>query len=223
MPTLAISAYGSQLRLGDGVLLAPLVINAATNATPILITTTVPHGVVDVSYGVVTGVTGNLGANGSWVVERVSATQLKLRGSVGTGAYISGGTLTLNSTYAPIAEITNIEDLGATATIVDVTSHDSDLWGSKIPTFLQTGQIRISLNHVPADPGHNDTTGLQYLLANRLIRPFMVVLPNGSGAVRTTLYFTAFVTGWREALPVGGAMTAQVTLDGAGDMILART
>ena len=223
MPTAAIAAFGVQLRLGDGVPLAPLVVSGATNATPIIVTTTVAHGVVDVSYAVVAGVTGNTAANGSWVVERTGANTLKLRGSVGSGAYIGGpGSVTINSTYATVAEVTDIADLGATAQLVNVTAHDAPTrWGSQIPTFLSTGNMRVSLNHVPNHATHDELTGLWQQFETRTRRPIMIVLPNGTGATRTVWYMTAATTGWNESMPVNGALTAVVNLEGMGDLVLA--
>jgi hypothetical protein len=224
MPTQAISAFGVELRLGDGVAHAPLALSAATNATPIVITTTAPHGVTDVSYGTVAGVVGNTAANGSWVVERTSATQLKLRGSVGNGGYVSGGTLTINSSYTAVAEITDIADLGATAQLVNVTAHDAaSAWGSQIPTFLSTGNMRVTINHVPGDPTHDETTGIWNLFVNRTRRPIMIVLPGTPAAARTVWCMTASVTGWNENMPVNAALTAQIGIEGAGDLVLAVT
>jgi hypothetical protein len=221
MATLAISSFGVQLRVGDGTPLAALTITDATNATPIIVETSTAHGVTDVSHADVAGVAGNTGANGSWVVEAVDATHLKLRGSVGNAAYTSGGTLTLDSTYAVLAELTDLQDLGGTAQLVNVTAHDAGIpWGSQIPTFLDTGNMRASVNHVPANAGQTD---LWNTLVSRVRRPFMIVLPNGTGAVRTVWWLTASVTGWREGMPVNGALTAQIDLQGAGDLVLANT
>ena len=102
MPTAALAAYGISLRIGNGVPLAPLTITGATNATPIVVTTSTAHGIADVSYATVAGVGGNTGANGTWVVSAVDATHLTLRGSVGNGAYTTGGTLTPQDTFLAI-------------------------------------------------------------------------------------------------------------------------
>jgi len=64
----------------------------ATNAAPIVITTGASHGLVDQDQVTVTGVLGNLGANGQFLVEVLSPTTFELIGSAGTGAYTSGGT-----------------------------------------------------------------------------------------------------------------------------------
>lgn len=67
-------------------------VTGATNASPIVITTAVPHGIVTGDQVVVSGVTGNTAANGTFIITSLSATTFELNGSSGNGAYISGGT-----------------------------------------------------------------------------------------------------------------------------------
>jgi hypothetical protein len=68
-------------------------ITAATNATPIQITTSVANNLVTGQTVTISGVTGNTAANGTFVITRVDSTNFTLNGSVGNGAYISGGTV----------------------------------------------------------------------------------------------------------------------------------
>lgn len=65
---------------------------AATNATPIVITTGGNHNLVSGDTVVITGVLGNTAANGTWVVTRLDPVTFSLNGSVGNGVYTSGGT-----------------------------------------------------------------------------------------------------------------------------------
>lgn len=70
-------------------------VTGATNATPIVLTLANPG----VGWGTgsqinVSGVLGNTAANGNWIVTRISDTSYSLTGSVGNGAYTSGGVLT---------------------------------------------------------------------------------------------------------------------------------
>lgn len=177
MPTQGYSAYGTQIRVGDGVPLAALTITGATNATPIVVTTSAAHGVVDVSYGTVAGVVGNLGANGSWVLEAVTTTTLRLRNSVGTGAYTSGGTLTKLSTFASIASLTNVQDAGSRTDLVDCSSHDGNGYSSQIPTLKRTNRLRLDVNLVPSHATQSDTTGLLFIHRTKAYRHWLLVLP----------------------------------------------
>lgn len=71
---------------------ASLPITGATNATPIVLT--IPQGLLVASGQalVVSGVGGNTAANGTWnTVTVVDSTHVSLNGSIGSGAYTSGG------------------------------------------------------------------------------------------------------------------------------------
>jgi len=80
---------------GTKINITSLSISAATNASPIVLTTS-DMSATSVRTGdtvTVAGVGGNTAANGTWVVEKASNTSLKLIGSVGSGSYTSGGTV----------------------------------------------------------------------------------------------------------------------------------
>jgi membrane protease YdiL (CAAX protease family) len=66
---------------------------AATNTTPIEVTTSGDHGFTTGDTVVVEDVEGNTAANGSWTVTVRSDTMLVLDGSEGSGAYAGGGTV----------------------------------------------------------------------------------------------------------------------------------
>jgi hypothetical protein len=74
---------------------APTSVNVsnATNTTPITVTTSASHGLTTGDYVRVASVLGNAAANGHWLVTVTSGTTLELDGSVGSGAYTSGGTV----------------------------------------------------------------------------------------------------------------------------------
>jgi hypothetical protein len=66
-------------------------ITGATNATPVVITQ-VGHGFTSGDVVRTSGIGGNRGANGVFVINVLTADTYSLLGSVGTGAYTSGGT-----------------------------------------------------------------------------------------------------------------------------------
>lgn len=65
-------------------------LSGATNANPIVVTTTANHGVTTGQPVVISGVGGNTAANGSFVATYVSATTFSVP-ATGNGAYTSGG------------------------------------------------------------------------------------------------------------------------------------
>jgi hypothetical protein len=215
--TQAISAYGVQLRLGNGIALAAVNITAATNATPIVVTTASPHG-IPLNSVVIAGVTGNTGANGVWVVQALTTTTVRLRGSIGNGAYGGGGTMQRSDTYTVIAEITDIQDAGLSVALVETTAHDGSGYASRIPTFLSGNMMRIACNWVPAHATHNATTGLTFLLNQRVTRRYLLVWPD---AARTAWLMFAWVTMDTKAAPVAGALTSQIQLEIDGAPLLA--
>jgi len=76
---------------------AVLTIINATNASPIVITTSVAHGMeTGIHQCYITSVGGNTAANNTaanpnWNITKVNSTQFSLDGSTGNGAYTSGG------------------------------------------------------------------------------------------------------------------------------------
>lgn len=67
-------------------------ITAATNATPIVVTSAA-HGFANGDLVYIVGALGNLGANGSWVINSVTTDTFTLQDSVGSGVWTSGGTV----------------------------------------------------------------------------------------------------------------------------------
>jgi hypothetical protein len=68
-------------------------VTAATNASPIQITTSAANALTTGQTVTISGVTGNTAANGTWVITAINTTNFTLTGSAGNGAYVSGGTV----------------------------------------------------------------------------------------------------------------------------------
>jgi len=201
MTTQARAAFGIALQLGNDTPLTPLTITGGTNATPIVLTTSAPHGVTVASYGVVAGVAGLTGANGAWIVERVDATHLKLRGSVGNAAYTSGGTLTLGSTYTTVAEVRNIQDAGFVMEMVDVSAHDGTSgFGSSIPIIKRGKAMRVEINLVPLHATHDKLTGLLYVAFGGVSKPWLLIAPGSPHAICA---FRGWVSEHSTNMPIG--------------------
>ena len=82
-----------------------LTVTNATNATPIVITTSVVHGLVTGVTVTVTGVVGNTAANTTATVTVLTTTTFELDGTVGNGAYVSGGQAEVEKAiFVPLAE-----------------------------------------------------------------------------------------------------------------------
>jgi hypothetical protein len=201
------------LQLGNDTPLAPLTITGGTNATPIVLTTSAPHGVAVASYGVVAGVTGLTAANGTWIVERVDATHLKLRGSVGNAAYTSGGTLTLGSTYTTVAEVRNIQDAGFVMEMVDVSAHDGQSgFGSSIPIIKRGKAMRVDINLVPLAATHDKLTGLLFVAFGGVSKPWLLIAP---GTPHAICAFRGWVSDHGTNMPIGPLQSSvTIAIDG---------
>lgn len=75
--------------------ISAVAVSAASNASPIVVTTSSPHALSTGDAVLIWGVQGNAAANGNyWTVTVVDATRFRLNGSAGSGSYTSGGTVT---------------------------------------------------------------------------------------------------------------------------------
>jgi hypothetical protein len=96
---MAGDAYARELAVADAIVsdlntnIAPIsgTVTAATNASPIQVTTDAAHTLATGQIVTITGALGNTAANYSGTVTVVDATNFTLDGTTGTGAYTSGG------------------------------------------------------------------------------------------------------------------------------------
>ena len=101
-------------------------VSGATNASPVVITTAAAHNLVTGQTVTVENVQGNKGANGTFAITVVTSTTFSMTGSVGTGAYISGGTVKSKFSGARTASVNtdpvHSPDAIAIHVIIDVTA-----------------------------------------------------------------------------------------------------
>lgn len=93
------------------------VINGATNASPIVISTTAANGVLTGMTVNITGVTGNTNANGTFTATNINATSFSIP-VAGNGAYVSGGTL---NSWTLRAEVNTAQSAAASALVYAYT------------------------------------------------------------------------------------------------------
>jgi hypothetical protein len=125
-------------------------ITAASNATPIVITSTA-HGFTNGDFVYIDQVGGNLAANGFWKIANVAANTFELQrpdgtNAVGSAAYTSGG-YAIN--YGPSASGDNLDDLDGTRVGTDqtltsptVTAGVADAADSTFPSVSAGNTVR---------------------------------------------------------------------------------
>jgi hypothetical protein len=126
-------------------------ITAATNATPIQITSN-NHNLATGQQVTISGVAGNTAANGTWTVSYFDANNFTLNGSAGNAPYTAGGIWTLVPTSGPAMAIT----AASNSTPVQITSAGHG---------LVTGQ-RVTISGVGGNTAANGTWTITVVDAN---------------------------------------------------------
>lgn len=108
-------------------------VTAATNATPIVVTTSVAHAVRGGDIVTISGVVGNTATNGTWEARNVTSTTFEIVDSVtgvaiaGNGAYVSGGTMSRIITHSGASKIVYGKRItaatNATPIVITCTAH----------------------------------------------------------------------------------------------------
>jgi hypothetical protein len=98
------------------------------------------------------------------------------------------------------------------------TTNFGDNWVRRFPTLLDMGAITFKVYFIPLEPTHNNTaasttTGLRYLLINRILTTFKLVYPDGSN---TSDAFPAYVTDVSISGKVGAVFEGSITLSNNG-------
>ena len=165
--------------MGNGIPLAPLAVTGASNTTPVIVTTAA-HGIPlgDVSWAMSWASPAIWARMARGSSQAQTATTLVLRYAVGTGAYVSGGTVTMRNTFLTVAELVNITPIGIAFNMVDCSAHDGSGWGSSLPTFKRGVDMRVEINLVPTEVTHGITDGMIGLALTKVRRDWLIVLPD---------------------------------------------
>ena len=126
-----------------------IAITAATNASPIVITTSGHHGLETGQVFYVAGVGGNTAANGTWKGTYVAANRISLDNSSGNGSYTSGG----------VIKYATGPDCGYTGQTLDITTASSAnpiVVTTKEVHAMETGQI-VTIAGVSGNSAANGT------------------------------------------------------------------
>lgn len=139
-------------------------ISGATNASPIVITTTSPHNMVTGQRVGITGIGGNTAANFEWTITVLSATTFSLGGSTGNGAYTSGGVAGEGGwsiailTQRGVQVSNNTAYSGGEQIAVGLNTTDSVIANNTLQNSIDSG-ITCTSDISYSDTSHNQFTG----------------------------------------------------------------
>jgi hypothetical protein len=112
--------------------------------------------------------------------------------------------------FTQLAYVTNISGPGLALDIEDVTTHDqATAFEEVVATILRTGELSIDLVYDPDNATQNASAGILNDYQDKTKRNFQIRFPT-TGKVQWS--FAAYVTGFTENAPVGGALTASLSL-----------
>jgi hypothetical protein len=170
-------------------------VSTASNASPIVVTTTKVHSFETGDQCVVAGVATNTNANGTWTVTRLSETTFSLNGTTGNGAG-TGGTTTYRkpthivhtSTNAVQNKIGRIDHRGDFATAFSNFAGDAS---NLIPYDSPTIARRVSADRTTTLATAGNVTDMAfYVSANEIWSFDMHLRASCSGAGGTKFAFT---------------------------------
>lgn len=128
-----------------------------------------------------------------------------------------------NSGSSPDAFFTvaNVQDLMIPLAATEIlVTNVSDTWVRRVPTLLDMGKVSCNIWWVMEEPTHRNAiggagvaTGMRYLFAQKLLRDWQAIYPDGNNS---TDAFSGYVTGFNISAKVGGAFTAACSLGTTG-------
>ena len=110
--------------------------------------------------------------------------------------------------YTTIAEVADISGPSMSADSVEFTNHSSPNNTREFkPGLVDPGELTFTCNYIPDDTTQGLTSGLAYLIKNRVLRSFELHWPDG-----TIWTFDAFVTAYQPKAPIDDKLSLDVTL-----------
>lgn len=147
-------------KAGNESRLAPLTVTGATNATPIEVTVSAPHGLLTGDRVSIVNVQGNLATNGAWTITVTSSTKFTLNGSVGSGAWTSGGGVLYLGMMPHVTLPADTDALTAASVNVALEdAKDAQAWlAERVSKYRLADVATFILTNLPAVGTYNATS-----------------------------------------------------------------
>lgn len=211
----ARAAYGTILKMWGGVTASAASITSVVNqSTHTVIGHDLGSAYDDLQPMEITGVAENPELNGVWVIYESIVNEFKIN-LITTGSWTAGGSVRSQGAFATIAENVTIHPGEYGPEWVDVSAHDGPGWEEYIPTVFRSGNVPLTCNLVPADPGH------QAFIAQaeaKTVWQFQLFFPGIGGAASTSAwYLPGFVENFQVTdSPVNGPMQVEFSVKTSG-------
>jgi hypothetical protein len=128
----------------------------------------------------------------------------------GYGAILKKGT---GGTAAPIAEITDIGDFGASRADIDVTSHDSDDGAMEyIAGMIEGGELTVTANFIAGDTS-GQIAAIATDIAASTLSTYTLLMNNTAAS---TFVFSGYVKNYKIKSDLKGAMKVTLTFKISG-------
>lgn len=168
-------------------------VTSATNTTPISVGTSGAHGLSTGSLVTITGVLGNLAANGTFPIINTGANSFTLVGSTGTGTYTSGGQIFRPTDFSTLTW----DEVGQTWRFVTNTNGDGTTLGTSQELRVLNLNIDgyLALGTDPADTGIIRIPNNQFIAAesNPTGTDFILIGADNLNKIRIGSVFTDIV------------------------------
>lgn len=120
--------------------------------------------------------------------------------------------------FTTIAEVTDISGPSFSRESIETTSHDSTGgYREFIPGLREGGEVTFSVNFMPGDTTHDQSTGMLNQFDDDNVHNWQVVYPTTPAK---TWNFAAFLTKFDTKAPVGDKLSADITLQVSGKPVL---
>lgn len=120
-----------------------LTVSDASNATPIVITTSAAHNLADGDAVTVASVGGNTNANGNFKVKVLTSTTFQLVGSAGNAAYTSGGTVAQMFRFATVG----VQGGLVTITKARLATNNTTITNGQFRLHLWNDQVSVAVDN----------------------------------------------------------------------------
>lgn len=119
-----------------------------------------------------------------------------------------------------VAEVIDLTPPAMKRDTFEATHHSSpNKWREFRKTLKDGGEVKMTINHLPANSTHNAATGLLSDFANDSTNPtFTLVFPDTAA---TTWTFLGIITEFAPKSPIDDRMVAEITIKVAGQPTLA--